>query len=181
MNVPNGLTLFRILLIPFFINFLVYHYYLYALLIFLLASLTDGLDGFIARVSNQRTKLGSYLDPMADKLLLTAAFITLAYLKFIPVWITIVVVSRDAILLLGTLLLHLTQMNINMLPTLMGKSTTLFQLVCILAILFFVVFQKDTSNLSPLLFLTVGLTIISGLQYLFRWVRLMNHEGTQFV
>jgi cardiolipin synthase len=179
MNLPNVLTLLRILMIPFFINFLVYHYYGYALLTFLVAGLTDGLDGLIARISNQRTRLGSYLDPMADKLLLTAAFITLAYLKFIPVWVTIVVVSRDAILLFGTLLLHLTQMNFNIAPTLMGKSTTLMQLLCILAFLFFIVFKRDTSGLSPLLLLTMGLTILSGLHYLYRGVRVMNHGAVR--
>jgi len=181
MNIPNGLSLLRILLVPFFIISLVYHYYIYALLIFLLASLTDGLDGLIARVFNQRTKLGSLLDPMADKFLLIAAFITLAYLKFIPVWVTIIVVSRDAILVLGSLLLHLAQMNFNFLPTLMGKSTTLMQLLCIFVFLFFIVFNKEISALAPVLLLTVGLTIISGLHYLYRWIRLMNGERSDLV
>ena len=181
MNIPNGLTLLRVLLVPFFIISLVYHYYVYALLIFLLASLTDGLDGLIARVSNQRTKLGSYLDPMADKLLLISAFIILAYLKFIPVWVTIVVVSRDAILVLGALLLHLAQMNFNILPTLMGKSTTLMQFLCVLAFLSFIVFNKETSTLAPMLLFTVGLTIVSGLHYLYRWIRLVNGERSDLV
>ncbi len=181
MNIPNGLTLFRILLIPFFIISLVYQHFAVALMIFLLASLTDGLDGFIARVSNQRTRLGSYLDPMADKLLLIAAFMTLTYLKFIPVWITIIIVSRDAILLFGTVLLHLTQINMNILPTLMGKATTLIQLITILALLFFIVLQKDTARLEPLLLITVVLTILTGLHYLYRWVRLMNQEKTETV
>ncbi|MEK6577056.1 MAG: CDP-alcohol phosphatidyltransferase family protein, partial [Nitrospirota bacterium] len=75
MNIPNFLTILRILLVPVFINLLIYGYHISALIVFLLAGITDGLDGFIARISNKKTTLGTYLDPMADKLLLAAGFI----------------------------------------------------------------------------------------------------------
>src|SRR6184192_3297137 len=102
MNLPNSLTILRILLIPVFIGFLLYERYEYSLAVLLLAGLTDGLDGTIARVANQRTRLGAFLDPLADKLLLTSGFVTLSSIHLIPSWVTIVVVSRDAMLLLGT-------------------------------------------------------------------------------
>ena len=109
MNIPNLITILRILLIPVFIILLLYNHFSWALAVFAFCGVTDGLDGFIARNSNQRTVLGTYLDPMADKLLLISGFVTLSFLKIIPLWITIVLVSRDLILLIGTLILHMIQ------------------------------------------------------------------------
>ncbi len=145
MNVPNSLTTLRILLIPVFIGFLVYDRYDYALAVLLLAGITDGLDGTIARVANQRTKLGTYLDPLADKLLLTSGFITLSALHLIPLWIAILVVSRDLILMTGALLISLTESSLDISPTLLGKGTTLFQLFYIVL----VVVLTSRQNGSP--------------------------------
>ncbi len=174
MNLPNLLTILRILFIPVLVNCLVYGYYAYGLLIFLLAGLTDSLDGIIARTANQRTPLGTYLDPMADKLLLNACFVTLSVLHLIPGWIAITVVSRDLILIVGTLILHLTQISFNITPTWLGKSTTVIQLFYIIMVLFWVIFQKDMSILAPFLFLTAAVTILSGLHYILRGIRLVN-------
>src|SRR5262245_37622333 len=96
MNIPNSLTLLRILLIPVYIGLLVYEQFNFALLVLLIAGATDALDGTIARAANQRTRLGAFLDPLADKLLLTSGFVTLSSIHLIPSWVTIVVVSRDA-------------------------------------------------------------------------------------
>src|SRR2546422_2678730 len=109
MNLPNALTVLRILLIPFFIGFLTYGHYLWALWTILIAGVTDILAGVIARMANQRTKLGAYLGPLADKLLLASSFVTLSILHLVPGWVAIVVVSRDLIIVAGTLLLHMTQ------------------------------------------------------------------------
>ncbi|MBT8352055.1 MAG: CDP-alcohol phosphatidyltransferase family protein, partial [Deltaproteobacteria bacterium] len=87
MNIPNILTLLRILLTPLFVIFLLKHLYSFALIVFTLAGISDGLDGFIARYLNQRTTLGAYLDPIADKLLVTAAYVSLAILNIIPPWL----------------------------------------------------------------------------------------------
>src|SRR3989442_807447 len=97
MNLPNALTVLRILLIPFFIGFLTYGHYLWALWTILIAGVTDILDGVIARMANQRTKLGAYLDPLADKLLLSSSFVTFSILHLVPGWVAIVVVSRALI------------------------------------------------------------------------------------
>jgi cardiolipin synthase len=174
MNLPNLLTIIRILLIPALVNCLVYGYYVYGLLIFLLAGLTDSLDGIIARTSNQRTILGAYLDPMADKLLLNACFVTLAVLHLIPSWIAIIVVSRDFILIVGTLILHLTQTRFNIDPTWLGKSTTVVQLLYIILVLAWITFERDMAVLTPFLFLTAVITVLSGLHYIMRGIRLVN-------
>lgn len=106
MGLPNWLTTLRILLIPVFVTLLVYRRAGLALLVFCLASLTDLLDGYIARVQGLQTRLGAFLDPVADKLLLTSGFVTLTWLKVIPFWITAVVVSRDVVLSIGVLVIH---------------------------------------------------------------------------
>jgi cardiolipin synthase len=176
MNLPNLITIFRILLIPVFINLLIYGYQGWALTVFLAASLTDGLDGLIARLANQRTKLGTYLDPLADKLLLTASFLTLAILKLIPIWAAVIVVSRDLILILGALILHLTQASQEISPTFLGKSTTVVQLGYIVLILLIAVFDGSTVSLLPVLALTIGLTVFSGLHYIYRGIRHLNSD-----
>src|SRR5438105_13708425 len=106
MNLPNSLTFLRIILIPFFVGFLIYGHYGLALLTLIVAGITDILDGVIARLANNRTKLGAYLDPLADKLLLTSAFVTLSILHLVPLSVSILLVSRDLDLIGGELLLH---------------------------------------------------------------------------
>src|SRR2546428_12010839 len=108
MGLPNWLTVLRILLIPVFVTLLVYRRPGTALAVFCLASLTDLLDGYVARSRGSQSRLGAFLDPMADKLLLTASFVTLTYLRRLPFWITAVVISRDVILVLGAVLIHMT-------------------------------------------------------------------------
>ncbi len=168
MNIPNSLTILRILLIPVYVGFLVYERYDHALLVLLLAGLTDGLDGTIARVANQRTRLGAFLDPLADKLLLTSGFVTLAVMHLIPSWIAIVVVSRDLILMAGTVLAQLTDSRVDISPTILGKGTTLFQLAYIILAVFLVSRQMDLGVLRPLLYAMVALTLTSGFHYLYR-------------
>ncbi|HEY5594931.1 MAG TPA: CDP-alcohol phosphatidyltransferase family protein [Nitrospiria bacterium] len=176
MNLPNLLTILRILLIPVFIDLLIYGYHGWALTVFLTAGLTDSLDGLIARLANQRTRLGTYLDPMADKLLLTASFLTLAILQIIPIWSAVIVVSRDLILILGALILHLTQTHQEISPTFLGKSTTAVQLIYVTMVLVIVVAQGSTGGLFPFLVATIGLTILSGLHYIYRGIRHLNSE-----
>lgn len=178
MNLPNLLTILRILLIPVFINLLIYGYHGWALAVFLAASVTDSLDGLIARLANQRTRLGTYLDPMADKLLLTASFLALAILQIIPVWSAVIVVSRDLILILGALILHLTQAHQEISPSFLGKSTTVVQLIYVTLVLVMVVVRGSTVSLFPILLATIGLTILSGLHYIYRGIRHLNSEQT---
>ena len=176
MNLPNSLTVFRILLIPFFLGFLIYGRYGQALLALIVAGVTDILDGVIARMANQRTQLGAYLDPFADKLLLTSAFVTLAILHLVPVWVVIIVLGRDLIIVTGTLLLYITQTPIHVIPTVLGKATTLTQLLYLALVLLLSYLQADTEILMPLVIAMLILTVISGLQYVFRGIRAYNPD-----
>ncbi|MBI5182280.1 MAG: CDP-alcohol phosphatidyltransferase family protein [Nitrospirae bacterium] len=174
MNLPNLITLSRILLIPFFINFIVYNYNLYALGVFILAGISDALDGFIARTSKKKTSLGAILDPMADKLLLSASFLTLTITNRIPVWVSIIIISRDIIIIIGALMLILFQDRLTVLPSLIGKATTLCQIFYILLILLFLVLGKDVAVLSPVLWIMIGLTIASGVHYIYLWFKVIK-------
>ncbi|ALA57072.1 CDP-alcohol phosphatidyltransferase family protein [Nitrospira moscoviensis] len=174
MNIPNSLTILRILLIPVYIGFMTYGKYGLALLALLLAGATDAIDGALARRMNQRTQLGAILDPLADKLLLTSGFISLAVLHLVPSWLVILVVSRDIILLLGTAVAHVTNVPIDITPTLLGKGTTLLQLTYILLVVLMKWKGMALSLLTPLLITMVVFTLASGLHYLYRGYRHTN-------
>ncbi len=174
MNIPNSLTILRILLIPVYIGCMTYGAYGFALLTLLLAGLTDAIDGLIARRWNQQTRLGMFLDPLADKLLLTSGFLSLASLHLIPLWLVILVVSRDVILLLGTAVTHLTGTQIDVTPTIWGKGTTVLQLSYVFLVVFLTWLDLGLSMLNPLLVTVVGFTLTSGFHYLYRGYKHTN-------
>jgi cardiolipin synthase len=172
MGLPNWLTILRILLIPVFVTLLVYRRAGLALLVFCLASLTDMLDGYIARSQGRQTRLGAFLDPMADKLLLTSGFVTLTWLKVIPFWITAVVVSRDVVLSIGVLVIHVAGGTVHPAPTWIGKTSTVFQMLTVLAAMAAVYFQLLPALVTTLLaWVTAAFTITSGLQYIIRGLK----------
>src|SRR5713101_7896447 len=127
MGLANWLTTLRILLIPVFVTLLVYRRPGWAFLVFCAASLTDMLDGYIARRRGTQTRLGAFLDPVADKLLMTSAFVTLTYLKVIPFWIAAVVVSRDLILSVGVVVIHVAGGTVHPSPSWLGNARLLLQ------------------------------------------------------
>ena len=174
MNIPNSLTILRILLIPVYVGFMTYGQYGLALLVLLMAGLTDAIDGPLARKLNQRTKMGTYLDPLADKLLLTSGFISFSMLHLVPSWLVILVVSRDVILLLGTVVAHVTNTPIDITPTFLGKGTTVLQLSYVLLVVFLTWRGLGLSVLTPLLVTMVGFTLSSGLHYLYRGYKNTN-------
>lgn len=174
MNIPNSLTILRILLIPVFIGFMTYRQYGYALAALLCAGVTDALDGLVARMTNQQTRLGEILDPLADKLLLTSAFLTLAALHLVPSWVVILVVSRDVILMLGTVVAHVTNVSIDIRPTVLGKGTTLCQLTYVLLVVAMIWRGVKIGALLPLLVVMVMFTLASGFHYLYRGYRLTH-------
>jgi cardiolipin synthase len=179
LNVPNSLTIFRILLVPVFVGLLLYEHYDIALLTLLIAALTDVLDGMIARMTDQRTRLGEYLDPLADKLLLMSAIITLSVLHVIPIWAVIVVVSRDAILLTGTLVANLTDTNIDISPSILGKGTTFAQICYVIATMLSMTGRVPHVLVEPFLWVMVVLTVGSGTHYLFRGIQYLNGATTE--
>ena len=167
MGLPNWLTTLRILLIPVFVTLLVYRRAGVALLVFCLASLTDMLDGYVARVQGRQTRLGAFLDPVADKLLLTSGFVTLTWLKVLPFWITAVVVSRDVVLSIGVLVIHVAGGTVHPSPTWVGKMSTVFQMALVLAAMASAYFQLVSPFVTKLLaWVTAGFTVTSGLQYI---------------
>ena len=174
MGLANWLTVFRIILIPVFVTLLVYRRPTAALMVFLLASLTDTLDGYFARRRGNQTRLGAFLDPMADKLLLTASFITLTYLKVVPFWITAVVISRDLVLILGAALIHIAGGTIHPAPTWLGKASTFFQMLTVLAAMVMVYLFETPWAAKPFFWITAAFTTASGIQYLYQGTRLLN-------
>jgi len=167
ISIPNILTLLRILLTPLFVILLLGEDYNFALIIFILAGLSDGLDGLIARYLNQRTAIGAYLDPLADKLLLVSAYIGLAVLNVIPDWVAVIVISRDVIISLGIAVFTMTEKTYEVRPSLISKFTTTAQILTVILALF----DPDQSRLAiihlPVLWATSAVTIISGLHYIY--------------
>ena len=167
INIPNILTLVRLLLTPLFVILLLQDRLTAALIIFSLAGISDGLDGFIARWFNQQTVLGAHLDPVADKVLLVSAFVCLAISGLVPEWLTVIVLSREIIIIIGIAILTLTEKKYRIRPTLVSKCTTFAQIATVIVALLL----PDMPNLQamqrPLLWTTAALTMISGLHYLY--------------
>jgi cardiolipin synthase len=180
LNGPNLITLLRIGAIPLFLILLTAGKYTEALLVFVLAGVTDSLDGALARLTNSRTTLGAYIDPLADKLLLVSSFLFLAVAGFIPRWLTIVIISRDVLILVGfAVLFVMTGHAMTVKPTLVGKACTFFQLLTVTLTL---VSLHNPSWTFPLLWrvtiiLTGGATVVSGWQYLSRGLLWLSQQG----
>ena len=171
VNIPNFLTLLRIVAIPCFLALLESFRFREALVIFVAAGVTDGLDGAIARLTRTKTTLGAYLDPAADKLLLVSAFIALGFMHEVPRWLVVVVISRDVIIVAGYLLLFmLTQHTMAIRPSVSGKASTALQLLSVTLVL---VSLTHPGVVQPTveqgLFIVTGvMTAVAGLQYMYR-------------
>jgi cardiolipin synthase (CMP-forming) len=176
MTLPNLITLLRILLTPVLVWLLLDHRMKQALLIFLIAGVSDALDGLIARVFHQKSKLGAYLDPLADKLLLVSSFILLGHMKKIPYWLVTITVSRDAIIVLGIVTLMLHQLRVEIKPLLLSKLNTLLQLLTIFVVLGSVYFSLPPWGLTLLFTFTAMSSIASGLHYILRGTRLWEAQ-----
>ncbi len=176
LTLANRLTILRILMTPVIMVLLLYRQMAAALALFLLAGITDGLDGLVARSRKQKTTLGMVLDPVADKLLLTTTVVTLTILKELPRWFTIIVVSRDVLLIGGSLILYMFLGKTGMPPSWMGKATTGFQLVTVLCAMLHNFFPDLKVAILPLVVITLTLTVTSGLDYIYRGARLLNDQ-----
>lgn len=180
LTYANQLTLLRIVFIPFFVLLLIHEHAKAATLVFILAGITDGLDGLLARRMGQKTSLGAFLDPMADKLLVTAAFVTLTIPSIrvalhIPIWLTITALSRDLLIALAVLIIHLSTGQTKFPPTFLGKCTTAAQLATVaVALLGNFTDMLDMAIFMPLVYSTLLLTVASGLHYFYRSVVLIE-------
>ena len=135
LTVPNQLTLLRLAFLPFFVIAIEYEHYAVALGILVAAGLSDGLDGLLARELNQKTPLGAYLDPIADKLLLSSSYVVLALKAKIIWWLAILVLSRDVLLLAASAVILVTIGYRPFPPSLWGKATTFFEILLIVLVL----------------------------------------------
>ncbi len=167
-TIPNVLTIARFLLTPGFAMAFVNHRFDLAWILFAVAGVTDALDGVLARILRQRTMLGAMLDPLADKVLLMTSFICLALADKLPGWAAVLVVSRDAIIVGGLLVLQFWGVDVQsrIRPTLVGKATTCAQILQVLLVMTRETMGwPDQQFLDVLLLATAGLTMVSGISY----------------
>lgn len=181
LTLANLLTILRLILTPVFVTALYYKNFGYALAIFFVSALTDGLDGLAARALNQKTQLGEILDPMADKLLLVTAFIVCSLPQFsrlppVPFWLTTAVISRDIFIVLGALAINMVTGFSGFRPSLPGKVSTVVQLCAITLFLTANAISCCADYLIWIYYLTFGITVFSGLHYIFHVNRLMNER-----
>jgi cardiolipin synthase (CMP-forming) len=180
-TIPNLLSLLRMALVPPLIIALLNGQMTRALLIVVAAGISDILDGFIARFWHQQSLLGTYLDPLADKLLVTAAYVTLAipgmHRAFqIPAWVTVLVIARDLLLVVVALVLYLAAGVRSFPPSVLSKITTLFQVGAILVVLLTGIWPELDTTALVLMYLVAALTLASGLDYVRRANRLFERH-----
>jgi cardiolipin synthase (CMP-forming) len=179
MNLPNLITIGRILLVPFTVWLIISGEFMFAFFAFVAAGISDGVDGFIARRFNQRTELGAYLDPVADKALLVSIYVSLGLLKFLPAWLVILVVTRDVLIVGAVILSWVVGKPLVVAPSVASKVNTAGQIILAGAVLGMLGLSM---SLEPLLyagFASVAiLTFGSGALYMQAWIRHMAN-GTQ--
>jgi len=180
-SAPNLLTLMRLIFVPFVVVAIQQQKYAWALAIFVVAGITDLLDGLLARVLKQKTTLGQYLDPIADKLLLSTMFLMLSIAHIIRWPVTIMVFSRDIIILIVCTLLYATGTMRVFRPSWFGKANTVVQ---ILSVPLALIYQINSSNWARLgkrwsIYATVALTTISGVHYVLRLAFDLRSSGNK--
>ncbi len=187
VTVPNLLTVFRMVLIPVFVSLLFYQRFVLALAIFILAGITDGLDGLLARRFDQKSQLGTILDPIADKLMLVTSFVVLSMRAVfpqplpphlpVPFWVTVAVISRDVFILVGAAAINIVTGFRGFRPSLLGKINTAVQIVAIAAIMFAASVPYGTGYYLPTIYTTVfAFAVLSGAHYVFFVTKLVNED-----
>ncbi|HUG80310.1 MAG TPA: CDP-diacylglycerol--glycerol-3-phosphate 3-phosphatidyltransferase [Bryobacterales bacterium] len=182
LSVPNQLTLLRMLLLPFVLISMIYGYHEASLWLFFVAAVTDAIDGIIARRFNQKTRLGQYLDPIADKLLLSSCFVAQAVIGTIPWWVTIFVLLRDVMIIATALVVVLTTTVRSFPPSGFGKANTVVQIVTLLTVLFNNVWPDlcPPAIVEILIWLTAATTVLSSAHYaLATSQRLQEYQGEE--
>lgn len=183
LTIPNLFTFLRMALIPVFACLLYYGYSVLALVVFLMAGVSDGIDGLIARRYNQKSELGTILDPIADKLLMTVAFIVLSMPNFlqpvkhlpVPFWVAATVIGRDIFILAVAISIFIITGFRKFKPSILGKLSTFVQVTAVSLILFANV-SGFSFYLPTVYFLVVLLAVVSGFHYIFHVAKLMRQE-----
>ena len=177
----NQLTILRMAFVPLLVLLVVYGQPGGALAVFVLAGVTDLLDGFVARRFGQKTPLGAFLDPIADKLLLTSCFVLFSLdnpevVVRIPLWLTITVIGRDVLLVVSVVIINLTMGRHLFPPSLYGKATTLLQLLTVFLVMVSNFLRTPVPVFPILFYLAFGLTVVSGIHYMVRGPRTIEHD-----
>jgi cardiolipin synthase len=172
LTLPNFVTLFRMALAPFFVLAVNDHDFRLAAWIFVICGVTDVLDGWLARVLHARSRLGAYLDPIADKLLLTVGFVILTIPQgqkvTIPLWLAILALFRDFLIMLVALILYVVEGIRSFPPSILGKATTFMHVVTLGMVLLANIFDIPWIVLTSLFYTSFVLVIVSGFNYLYR-------------
>jgi cardiolipin synthase len=178
-DIPNVISVLRILLVLPTVLALANEQYVLALLLFTVAGISDGLDGYIAKRFHYESRLGSILDPLADKLLLVATYLVLAWLGLLPVWLVAAVVARDLLILAGAVSFHFLVGEYEMEPTVISKFNTLSQIVLGVLVVFSAgVYALPATLMEWLVVLVLATTIVSGIDYIWTWgVRAYRARG----
>ena len=187
ITVPNLLTVFRMALIPVFVSLLFYQKFLFALGVFVIAGITDGLDGLLARRFKQQSELGRILDPIADKMLLVTSFVVLSMRTVFPIplpkhlpvpfWVTITVISRDVFILVGAAAINIVNGFRSFRPSLLGKISTVVQIVTVAAVMLAAQTRVGAGYYLPTLYTSVfSLALLSGIHYVFFVSGLLNED-----
>jgi cardiolipin synthase len=182
LTLANQLTILRIVLIPAFVLLVVYGRLGTALLVFITAGATDALDGLIARRAGQRTSLGAWLDPMADKLLLVTTFIVLTLpaiplTNHLPIWLTVAVITRDVVIIGVVAVVNLAVGPRTFRPSLLGKATTAAFIVTSVVVMYFNYLARTSPLVDAAIWLSLGLTVVSSADYFFRLRKLINEPA----
>jgi len=154
--------------------------YLKALITFTLAGLTDALDGALARLLNKQSELGSFLDPIADKILLITTFLSLSIFGLIPSWLTVIVISRDFIILLGIIILSMMSIEYQIKPVFISKITTTLQIITVFMALLLKTNSYEFIGYRSIIFLswiTAAFTLISGIAYIIKGIKFLNRSA----
>ena len=175
----NQLTLLRMLLIPAFVILVLYGEMGWALTVFATAGVTDGLDGLIARRSGQKTQLGAWLDPMADKLLLVTTFVVLTLpglglANRLPVWLTVLIISRDVVIVLTVTIVNLAIGSRTFQPSVFGKAATAIYIVTAVAAMLFNYLGRHSGLVDVLVYASLAITIVSSLHYIWHAARIID-------
>ena len=179
LTVANQLTVLRIMLVPAFVLLVVYGYLGWSLITFLVAGITDGLDGLIARRAGQRTSLGAWLDPMADKLLLVTTFVVLTLpsiplTNHLPLWLTILVISRDVVIVAVVAIISLAIGPRTFKPSIWGKLATATYIVTTVVVMYYNFRQEEAVIVDLFIWAALVVTLISAADYFLKLRRIIN-------
>jgi cardiolipin synthase len=182
MNVltpANQLTLLRMLLIPAFVILVIYGHLGWGLVVFVTAGITDALDGLIARRTGQRTSLGAWLDPMADKLLLVTTFVVLTVpglglANRLPIWLTVIIISRDVVIVLTVTIVNLAIGPRTFRPSIFGKAATATYIATAVAAMFFNYRGYYSPLVDVFVYASAGITVVSSLHYIWHAARIIE-------